>query len=218
MCGRFSLFHNAEEIRRRFGLRKMFREWVRRYNIAPAQQILIVRREGGENVAEEVAWGLVPRWANAAKPVINARAESLAGKPTFQDSFRGGRCLIVADGFYEWQKQGAGKQPYRIALEDGGLFAMAGVYDDWRGRRAAAIVTVEANEAVKPIHERMPAMLSRQDEDAWLSPEADGAGLMRLLGPYAGGLTVSAITARINSPENEGEEVIRKAHREQARL
>jgi putative SOS response-associated peptidase YedK len=205
MCGRFSLFHNAEEISRRFGLRRLFGEWRGRYNIAPEQGILIIRDSGGERAAEEAVWGLIPHWAKAPKPMINARADSVWDKPSFRDSKR---CLVVADGFYEWQRRGKDKQPYYVTLKGGGLFAFAGLYDDWRGRRTAAIITVEPNGLMRPIHERMPAMLEREDEGKWLSGGGEEA-LRAALRPYPEGeMAVRAVGRRVNDPGNEGVELI----------
>lgn len=217
MCGRFSLFHNAEEIRHRFKLRKFFREWMKRYNIAPQQQILIVRQEAGENVAEEATWGLIPHWAQeGTKGVINARAESYQEKPTFQDAKR---CLIIADGFYEWQKQGKEKQPYQITLKDKGLFAFAGLYDDWHQKRTATIITTNPNELMKLIHDRMPAILQENQEDTWTNPTTDPKTLKNLLTPYPDELlTAIQITHKINNTENEGEETIQPIKQAQTRL
>ena len=208
MCGRFSLFHNAEEIRRRFKLRKWFREWLKRYNIAPQQQILIVYSQDGERTAQEVEWGLIPHWAKTPKPVINARAESIKELPTFRDSFNNKRCLIVADGFYEWQKQGHTKQPYRITLKGGGLFAFAGLYDDWQGKRTATIITTKPNTLMRPIHDRMPAILRPEEEDSWLTNQASEA-LIRLLQPYPDqAMSTTQISTKINDTTNEGPNTI----------
>jgi putative SOS response-associated peptidase YedK len=218
MCGRFSLFHNAEEIRRRFKLKKLYAEWMKRYNIAPNQQILIVRKMDGENIAEAVQWGFIPHWTkDGVKELINARAESIKEKPTFRDSFRSKRCLVIADGFYEWQKVGKTKQPYRITLKDSGLFAFAGLYDDWREKRTAAIVTTTSNTTMRPIHDRMPAILGESDEDIWLGEETDSAVLDRMLRPYADdGLTAIPIGKEINDPKNDRDSAI-SAQRERQR-
>ncbi|MFH0861689.1 MAG: SOS response-associated peptidase [Candidatus Altiarchaeota archaeon] len=217
MCGRFSLFHNSEEIRRRFRLKRLFREWMKRYNIAPTQRILIIREEDGERTADEATWGLVPAWAkDGAKGVINARAESYQMKPTFREAQR---CLIVADGFYEWQKQGSIKQPYRITLSDGGLFAFAGLYDYRFDDRTAVIITTGSNEMMKVIHDRMPAILDAAHEDLWIDPRSDANTLSNLLKPYPGQrMNAVQISQRINDAENEGPDLIEAAMQRQTTL
>lgn len=179
----------------------------------------MVRQEAGENIAEDATWGLIPHWSkDGAKPVINARAESINELPTFRDSFQHKRCLIIADGFYEWQKQGRSKQPYRITLKDGGLFAFAGLYDNWHEKRTATIITTEPNTLMRPIHDRMPAILNPADEDVWLvNQELDT--LSRLLEPYSDQeLVTTQITDKINDPNNEGPDVIQQQKQRQQTL
>jgi putative SOS response-associated peptidase YedK len=210
MCGRFSLFHNAEEIRKRFKLKRLFNEWVKRHNIAPSQDILAVFDESGERVGQNVEWGLVPSWsAKGAKGIINARAETLTQKPTFRDSFQNKRCLIIADGFYEWKRIGNEKQPYRITLKDGGLFAFGGLYDERNGRRTAAIITTAPNAVMRPIHERMPLMLLGHDEGAWLDKGTKTQALEDIMRPYPSDSIVAVpIDRRINDPRNDGPDAI----------
>ena len=169
-----------------------------RFNIAPTQLIAVVRRTPGAPSRELslLRWGLVPSWAKDAttgSPMINARAETVAEKPTFRTAFRRRRCLIPADGYYEWQKVGARKQPYYIRLRDGQPFAFAGLWEGWRGGGAegdqpletCTIITTDANELSRPIHDRMPVILSVEDYDLWLDPGVEErAKLESLLQPY----------------------------------
>ncbi len=149
--------------------------------------------------------------------MINARAETLADKPAFRSAFRKRRCLVAADGFYEWRKRGSGpKQPYRIARADGGPFAFAGLWERWRDSGAktwvesCTIVTTEANALLRPIHPRMPVILDPADFDAWLDPAAPADAAQRLLRPYEGGfdLTARPISTRVNKVANDDPAVI----------
>jgi putative SOS response-associated peptidase YedK len=156
-------------------------------------------------------WGLVPSWAKdgaAGPPLINARAETVASKPSFRDAFKRRRCLIPADGFYEWRVMPDGaKQPYRIALADNGLFAFAGIWEQWRSdaggdRDTCAIITTEANDRVRPIHHRMPVILAPEDYDIWLRGEPGAAApLMR---PHGGSLVAYPVGRAVNNIRNDG--------------
>lgn len=210
MCGRFSLTLPADAVGRLFGVEDL-PDFGPRFNIAPSQDILVVRRreagEGRELVP--VRWGFVPGWArnpDTMRQPINARAETVAGKPMFRDAFRHRRCLIPADGFYEWQQTKAGKQPWRVVRADGAPFAFAGLWDRWKGRsgetiESCVIITTDANDAVRPIHDRMPVMLDIGRFETWLAGSAvDASGLMA---PYHGALSVYAVSRRVNDPHNE---------------
>ena len=181
MCGRFTLAIDPETLQSRFIISsETFLEHLPRYNIAPQQLVpVIIQRDGGRT-PELMRWGLIPFWAKDASignKLINARAETLAEKPSFKRSFKRRRCLIPADGFYEWRKGGGGKKtPVRIMLKSEAPFAFAGLWDAWQppeGDKISSftIITTEPNELIKPIHHRMPVILRAEDEDAWLNPE-----------------------------------------------
>jgi putative SOS response-associated peptidase YedK len=167
-----------------------------RYNLAPTQDALVLRRnpETGERSLDPIRWGLIPHWAKdpaIGNKLINARAESIPAKPSFRDAFRRRRCLVPADGFYEWRKDTKPKQPYLIHMKDGEPFAFAGLWENWRDPatetwvRTFTIITTDANEVAAPIHNRMPAILAPGDYGRWLGEEpADEAALTQLLRPY----------------------------------
>jgi len=206
MCGRFTLATPAAEWAALFGLDRV-PDLEPRYNIAPTQDVAVVRStapaQGGEAAPEaepavptrelvELRWGLVPHWAREFDPVgralINARSETAAEKPSFRDSFRFRRCLVVADGFYEWKPEGRRKQPYWIHREDGRAFAFAGLWDRWAGGdgppvESCTILTTEANEALRPLHDRMPVILEPGSYGIWLEPDAPMWELEPLLVP-----------------------------------
>jgi putative SOS response-associated peptidase YedK len=166
MCGRFALHSHPDVVALYFGLTQV-PAFAPRYNIAPASQVLIVRGGG----AALVRWGLVPRWAKDSSigtKMINARAETAAQKPSFRDAYRERRCLVPADGFYEWQRGAARKQPWYIRPAQGGLLAFAGLWEAWRELETCAILTTEANETMRPIHERMPVILEEAAQADWL--------------------------------------------------
>jgi putative SOS response-associated peptidase YedK len=185
MCGRFTLTDpDPARIRARFGLDESTKlaDEVPRYNIAPTDPVLAVRpNEHGQRELGRLRWGLFPgRWAErrSGPPLINARAETLGRQPAFAESFRERRCLIPADGFYEWRDAESGKTPVWISLADGELFAFAGIWaalpsrDGSADLHSCAIVTCEPNELIRPIHDRMPVVLTPDAEARWLEPDA----------------------------------------------
>lgn len=159
-----------------------------RYNIAPSQAILTIRQKQDEKELSPLVWGLVPSWSATAKGFINARAETLEARASFSESFHRRRCLIPADGFYEWKKEGKARQPYYFQLQDGEPFAFAGIWDTWRkdgvSINSCAIITTTPNEMLAPIHDRMPAILPPETNDLWLDPRATTGLLAELLAPY----------------------------------
>jgi putative SOS response-associated peptidase YedK len=195
MCGRYSLSSpDADLLSRRFNLRERAEvDDEPRYNIAPTDPVLAVRRAGdGGNELGRLRWGLVPgRWAEkgGGRPLINARAETLERQPAFRESFAERRCLIPADGFYEWLSDERGKRPVWFSLADGGLFAFAGIWAGLPERsgdgvlHSCAIVTTEPNGLIRPIHDRMPVVLPVEAEDAWLDSGAEVDALRELLVP-----------------------------------
>lgn len=219
MCGRFSLKTPVEELARKFGARKA-PQASSRYNIAPSQEVLAVRNLEGERDLTPLLWGLIPSWSREPKGFINARAETVTEKPSFRDSFKRRPCLIPADGYYEWRKQGRGgvKQPYYFRLRGGRVFAFAGVWDEWRGEGVAvpscAIITTAPNEVARAVHDRMPVILREDDYDLWLDPDPEKRELrLGLLGPYsAAEMDCYPVSTIVNSPQRQGAELIEPLH------
>src|SRR6185436_14809477 len=150
-----------------------------RYNIAPTQTVAVVR----DRNVDQLRWGLIPRWAKKPIPQINARSDTVASKPAFRDAFQNRRCLILADGYYEWKQIGKAKQPYLFEYPDQRLFAFAGIWETWQETDTCAIITTDANELGMPIHDRMPLILDPRDYEAWLDPKSDKQTLDWLLRP-----------------------------------
>jgi putative SOS response-associated peptidase YedK len=215
MCGRFTLRASASVIAEQFALFER-PPFAARYNIAPTQTVPVIRlRPGGEY--REMAWlrwGLIPTWAKEAgigNRLINARGETAAVKPAFREAFQRRRCLVVADGFYEWRRAGRTKQPYFFRLCDDRPFAFAGLWEAWEGPDHAAIesctlLTTVANELVRTIHDRMPVILPPESHSLWLNPAIDDpARLAPLLMPYAAGaMAATPVGAFVNDPTHEG--------------
>lgn len=221
MCGRFRLKGVAEAQERfAFSAQELAAATERlgpllrpRYNIAPSQPVLTLVDDGQRHVAI-MRWGLIPPWATDASVgdrMINARAETLAEKPAFRHALRRRRCLVLADGFYEWQKDARGrKRPFCIALRDEAPFAFAGLWDEWcspQGEllRSCAIVTTASNELIAPIHQRMPVILRPEAESLWLDRRVDDpARLLPLLAPYPADLMQAwEVSALVNNPRND---------------
>ena len=212
MCGRFTRTATLEELQKLFGFEER-PNLAPRTNIAPTQDIGILRREDdGKTHWREARWGLIPSWAkddSIGAKMINARGETVAEKPAFRAAFARRRCLIPADGFYEWKSEEGGKQPYRITLEDGRPFAFAGLWEVWRAPRGksrldtCSSVTVEAAPAIAEIHHRMPVILEGDSFDLWLDPEARPAALQGLLAPYGGTLRAYKVSKAVNKVAND---------------
>jgi putative SOS response-associated peptidase YedK len=219
MCGRFTLRTPTKDIVKAFGLTDA-PDLKPRYNIAPTQQVAAIRLdpETGSRKLSMFRWGLVPSWADDPKisySMINARAESVAMKPAYRSAFKKSRCLIVADGFYEWKKTGEAKQPFFIRLKDNEPFAFAGLSEHWhRGDQvidSATIITTEPNELMEGIHDRMPVILSPEDYDLWLEPDFHGQGkLLEMLKPYpAEEMEAFPVSTVVNNPRNESAECVK---------
>lgn len=213
VCGRYTLVQ-WEELSVRFGLSVAI-PLKARYNIAPTQCVPVVVREQRQNVLALYRWGLVPHWSKEpGYPLINARAETVHEKNSFRESFRDRRCVIPADGFFEWQKAGKNKKPYRFALKTGELFTFAGLWDIWtppNGKPlfSCTIITTEANSLVSPIHNRMPVILDKKGETLWLDPSVKTENLKRLLIPYSPeNMERSEVSALVNSPKNDSPEIL----------
>ncbi len=182
MCGRFVGFRPIEELRRHFPIDRTAAEATANYNVAPSQKVLCVVRREDENWLEHFHWGLVPFWAKdttMGNRLINARAETVAAKPSFRNAFRKRRCLILADGFYEWTGPKGRKQPVFITLPGDEPFAFAGLWESWQppvpdqaAYRSCTIITTAASPTVQPVHHRMPAVLKPTAYEAWLDPDA----------------------------------------------
>ena len=217
MCGRYVLT-NTEQLQRRFAVAQLPLELSPQYNIAPGQTLPVVVAGESGHAVELMRWGLIPSWSKDPKvgaKLINARAEGLADKPSFRSPLRRQRCLVPASGFYEWRKAGPAKTPYFIHLTSGELFGFAGLWDHWRDPHGQelhtyTIVTTAPNALVAPIHNRMPVILPRDAEDAWLDPENhDPAFLTALLRPYpAEQLEAYPVSPAVNSTANTGARLI----------
>jgi putative SOS response-associated peptidase YedK len=220
MCGRFELHSAFEIIAQIFGLAGDVSAFPVSYNIAPGQDIAIVVNEGGRNRLSLCRWGFVPSWCkelNEGYKMINARAETVAEKPSFRDAFNGQRCLVVADGFYEWKNEGGKKRPFYIHRRDGKPFGMAGLYNRWKAPEGelvctSTIVTTDANEALAPIHDRMPVILAMNEAGIWLDPAIhEKEKLLPLLKPYpTDEMELYEVSANVNSPKNDSAENIKR--------
>ena len=193
MCGRFVLLTNLSVITESFNIQNVACEYRPGNNISPGQQIAAVIRKDDQNNLVNFRWGLIPSWAkdpSIGYKMFNARAETVSEKPSFKNAFKKRRCLIVADGFYEWQKLGKVKKPFYFHLKSGKPFGFAGLYESWASPdqqqiNTCTIITTEPNELIKPIHDRMPVILSKDKEALWIEPGIkDADQLLSILTPY----------------------------------
>ncbi len=209
MCGRYTLYHYLEEIEERFDVEFEEDEYEPRYNIAPSQSVVTIRRTDARRVAR-CKWGLVPAWAKdpaIGNRMINAKAETLAEKPSFKHALARRRCLIPADGFYEWPKEGKGpSRPIYIRRRDRGLFAFAGLWEEWKSPdgpplQTCTIITTEPNELISRFHHRMAVILRPEEEARWLDPAAPVPALLSLLRPSpAEELEAFEVSRAVNKP------------------
>lgn len=213
MCGRYQLSVKGKQISERYNVDVYEDKFVPKYNCAPGQLLPVIANDNPGEV-RFFRWGLIPYWAkdpSIGYKLINARAETIDIKPAFKKPFEKQRCLIPANGFYEWRKED--KQPYRIAFKDEKIFSMAGIWDVWldaeeRPVYSFAIITVPANNILKDIHTRMPAVLDEKDEWKWLESN-DKKVLKNLLKPVADDkMKIYPVSKKVNSAKNEGEELI----------
>jgi putative SOS response-associated peptidase YedK len=219
LCGRFEIHSTLEIIAKVFGIDSITFDYSPSYNVAPSQDILLVVNDGKRHLVRS-RWGFVPPWSkelSAGYKMINARAESVADKPSFRRAFQDQRCLVVADGFYEWKKDGPKKRPFYIRLKSGEPFGFAGLYSIWKSPEGeqiwtSTIITTDANEIVRPLHDRMPVIASPDAYDLWLDPSIhDRALLQDILKSYPSEeLEVYEVTAKVNSPKNNAPENIQK--------
>ena len=219
MCGRYVL-EAPEDLSERFQLRQLAIQLPHTWNAAPTSMLpVIVESQEGEREAQLMQWGLIPRWAKPGgkKPMapINARAETINEKPMFRSLIKRNRCLVPANGFYEWKNLGDHKQPYYITVPDDPLFAFAGLYDTYtneEGEEASTytIITTEPNELMSTLHNRMPVILHPQDEEEWLDPEVnDPMQVERLLVPYPSAeMEAYPVSRKVGNTRNNGPDLI----------
>ena len=213
MCGRFTLTTDLDQIEERFSFRMTNLAFTPHYNIAPSQSVLTVMNDGKENRAGFLRWGLIPAWAKEeaiGNRMINARAETIAEKPSFKRALQKRRCLVVADGFYEWKAEGKKKTPMFIALSSREPFGFAGLWETWKSPNGEAIhsctiITTTPNRLMESIHNRMPVILLRDAEAVWLDRTVDDPQkLLPLLLPYPEGeMTAYEVSLLVNSPRND---------------
>lgn len=221
MCGRFTLYSDFEDILNRFDIEhSIFEyEYVQSYNIAPSQQILAVINDGTKNRLGHLRWGLIPPWSKNEKighKMINARAETLAEKPSFKKPLQSKRCIIPADSFYEWKRiDSKTKLPMRIKLTSVQLFSFAGLWEKWNSPTgeivySCTIITTKSNDLMSPIHDRMPVILTPESEAQWLNPKTNNIdGLRNLLVPYeTSSMEAYQVSSDVNSPKNNSPELI----------
>jgi putative SOS response-associated peptidase YedK len=220
VCGRFTLRTPTKDIVQAFNLSGDLPLFAPRYNIAPTQQVAAIQLHEGQRRLSLLHWGLIPSWADDPKignRLLNARAETVADKPSFRSAFKKSRCLVVADGFYEWKTSGKSKQPYFIRRTDDRPFALAGLAEHWhRGEQtidSCTLITTEPNELMAGIHDRMPVILAPKDYDLWLDPEFQGREkLLSLLVPCpADEMAAYPVSTLVNSPRNESPACIEPA-------
>jgi putative SOS response-associated peptidase YedK len=220
MCGRFTQRKPAAKLETEFGVEEA-PEVEARYNIAPTQNILGVRQTPDGREMTLLKWGLIPSWAKDSSMgarLINARSETVTEKPSFREAFKRRRCIIPADGFYEWQRTGGRKQPFFFHMRDDRPFGFAGLWDRWQSPEgevieSCTILTTEANEVLRPVHDRMPVILHPETYELWLEDDMRKVGLREeLLQPFpASEMASYPVSTSINSPRNQGEKLIERA-------
>lgn len=217
MCGRFTLTASKEAIQESLQL-ELFDDYQPRYNIAPSQPVLSVISDGDKRRAGYLRWGLVPVWAKDKKigyKMINARGETLDEKPAFKRLLQRRRCLVVADGFYEWMKKDDKKQPYRITVNEGAVMTFAGLWDRWKSDDeeivSCTIITTKPNDLMSDIHDRMPVILGAAEREVWLDTTIEDKHILKdLIKPYpAERMQAYEVSTLVNSPKNESEECIK---------
>ncbi len=222
MCGRFTNRAKPEQIKKEFKVStSRSLAFEPRYNIAPAQMIDAVLDGQEGRILAPFKWGLVPAWAKeaTARGMINARSETISEKPSFREAFKKRRCIIPASGFYEWQAargKGTAKQPFYFYLNEREVFGFAGLWEEWLDKttgellETCTIITTQANEVLKPVHDRMPVILHREDYEEWLDKNVkDTARLEKVLAPYPADEMIShAVSRSVNVPDNDSAELI----------
>ena len=211
MCGRFTRGENIPTLAREFGVVQVNSDLAPSYNIAPTQEVAVIVTAGVKTLLP-VRWGLIPSWAkdmSVGSKMINARAETISEKPAYRNAFKKRRCLVVADGFYEWQSIAGVKRPIHIRFKSGRPFGFAGLYEVWNSPAGeeittCTIITTQANELMSPIHERMPVIIPKEQEDLWLDPKTEEQSLLlSLLKPYpADQMEAYPVSKKVSSPKN----------------
>ena len=218
MCGRYVL-EAPEDLSERFQLRQLAIQLPHTWNAAPTNTLPVIVEQDGEREAQLMQWGLIPRWAKPGDKKgiapINARAETLSEKPMFRNLIKRNRCLVPANGFYEWKNLGDHKQPYYITVPDDPLFGFAGLYDTYANEQGEetgtyTIITTEPNELMSALHTRMPVILHKEDEEEWLDPEVtDPLQVERLLVPYpADEMEAYPVSRKVGNTRNDGPDLI----------
>lgn len=215
MCGRYTQTHSQKEVIERFEVEYIAHPFGPRYNIAPSQMAPVIVSKDDEVILKEMRWGLIPSWAKDSgigNKMINARTETLSEKPSFKRLLVGHRCLIPADGFYEWAARDGRKRPYRILMKNQSLFAFAGLWNTWKAPdgkpiESFTIITTAPNSLTEKIHNRMPVILPREDEARWLDPEF--TEMSQLLTAYpANEMEAYPISNLVNNPRNDVKECL----------
>jgi len=212
MCGRYGHTNqDKEKIKKRFRLKKIDLDLKSRYNITPGQDVPVILNESPQELSL-ARWGLVPFWAKEDKigyRMINARAETIFEKPSYRNSIKKKRCLIPADHFFEWQKTDQGKKPHCIKMKSNEPFAFAGIWDCWREELiSCSTITTTPNSLLKKVHDRMPVILSKEDEEIWLSAK-DPEDIKKLLMPHkTSGMEAFEVSSLVNSPSNNTKDVL----------
>jgi putative SOS response-associated peptidase YedK len=215
MCGRYRLSRRKQLVEEYFGAVSRDDDWNPRYNIAPSQPVVTIRQDAREPVRtlSTMRWGLIPSWSkdpSIGYKTINARAETVATTPSFREPFKSQRCLVPADGFYEWKREAKTKQPYCFEVNDGELFAFAGLWDRWMNPRgelieSCSILTTTPNSLLADIHDRMPVILSPENHDLWLDPGlSNTSSLSEMLKPFdPRSLRRYPVSTRVNNVQND---------------
>ena len=216
MCGRYTLTVDIDTVAKAFNVAPSL-QTSPRYNVAPTQEVVSILHDEAKHL-DFLRWGLIPSWAkeeSIGAKMINARAETLAEKPSFKRLLQGKRCLIVADGFYEWKQEQGGKTPMYFTLPDHELFAFAGLWDTWKRSdgqyiRTCTIITTQPNDLVAPVHNRMPVILPADAQEEWLDPvQHDTNVLQQLLKSYtASPMFVHPVSKKVNSPQYDSADLI----------
>ncbi|MUG98690.1 hypothetical protein F7734_42925 [Scytonema sp. UIC 10036] len=218
MCGRFTLTQSATALAQSFHVE--ISDLEPKYNISPTQMVsaVLYDQTSDKRKLEQLRWGLIPSWAKdpgMGAKLINARAETVAEKPAFRSAFKRRRCLIVADGFYEWQQIDGKKQPFYFRLQNGEAFGFAGLWEEWRSPRdqtlsSCTILTTRANELLEPVHDRMPVILHQKDYDLWLAPQVQTPEMLQqLLQPYPSeAMTAYPVSTAVNNPKHDSPDCV----------
>jgi putative SOS response-associated peptidase YedK len=206
MCGRFAFWSDKNNILDHYELEDTS-EYYTGYNVTPSYEIAVIRNQDSKELAN-CHWGLIPHWAKDTKiKPVNTRSDGVATKPFFRDSFKKRRCLIPANGYYEWSVSNGKKQPYFIHLEDSKLFSFAGIWSSWdtpeKTIESCAIITTNSNQYLSKVHDRMPVIISSNEYDTWLDKGGE-----EMLKPYTGMMQAYPISNRVNSPKSQGPELI----------